>query len=125
MSGSYVKNPVDRNFYFDVEDGPKVDNQRWGGGIPLLLSGPGANRLIYQDISDAEMEEFGFNDPNLTATLTLSDNSIWGIQVGDSNPDGTNYYVRLTINRDIYIVDESWYDTLADIVRDPKAIHLG
>jgi hypothetical protein len=116
LSQSFVKHADDRNFYFDVENGPKVDTQRWGGGIPLLLSGPGANRLIFQEVTDTQLAEYGFNAPNLTATLTLSDESIYEVQVGDSNPEGTNYYVRLASNRDIYTVDKSWYEILAGIV---------
>jgi hypothetical protein len=46
----------------------------------------------------------------------LSDESIYEVQVGDSNPEGTNYYVRLASNRDIYTVDKSWYEILAGIV---------
>ena len=50
-------------------DGPQVDNQRWGGGIPLLLSGPGANRLILQNATDAQLADYGFNTPNLLPHL--------------------------------------------------------
>jgi hypothetical protein len=122
LSQSFVKHTDDRNFYFDVENGPKVDPQRWGGGIPLLLSGPGAQRLIFQDVTDAQLVEYGFNAPNLTATLTLSDGSIYEIQVGDSSPDGTNYYVRLTSNHDIYTVDKSWYEILSGIITEPPYV---
>jgi hypothetical protein len=31
---------------------PKVNMKRWGGGIPLLLSGPGAERLITSEATD-------------------------------------------------------------------------
>ena len=48
MSGAWVKHE-DRQFYFDEPDGVKVDVERWGGGIPLILSGPGAERSIVDD----------------------------------------------------------------------------
>ena len=52
-SEAWVKHE-DRYWYFDYPDGPKVNMKRWGGGIPLLLSGPGAERLITADsTSDA------------------------------------------------------------------------
>jgi len=44
------------------------------------------------------------------------------IYVGASNPGGTTYYVRLAGNTDVYTVDKSWYDVLADIVTDPPYI---
>ncbi|MDD5287754.1 MAG: DUF4340 domain-containing protein [Dehalococcoidales bacterium] len=120
-SESFVKNPEDRNFYFD-NDGPKVDVQRWGGGIPLLLSGPGASRVISYDTTNDKLTEYGFDTPNLIATLTLDDESIYEAQVGDSNPDGTTYYVRLTDSRDVYTVDASWYEVLARIVTEPPYV---
>ena len=42
--------------------------------------------------------------------------------MGDSNPEGTTYYVRLTSNRDVYTVDKSWYDILANIVIEPPYV---
>jgi hypothetical protein len=119
---SFVKNPKDSEFYFDNPPGPMVDNQRWGGGIPLLLSGPGANRLILQNATDAQVADYGFNTPNFTATLTLDDGKTYEVQVGDLNPEGTNYYTRLASNNDIYTVDKSWYDVISRIVTDPPYI---
>ena len=55
QSESFVKHPDDKEFYFDVPNGPMVDNKRWGGGIPLLLSGPGAIRLILQNATPAQL----------------------------------------------------------------------
>ena len=121
-SESFVKHPDDRNFYFDVANGPKVDMQRWGGGIPLLLSGPGATRLILLDAPDTKLAEYGFNKPNMTAHLVLSDGNTYDIQVGDENPEGTTYYVRLASNKDVYTVDKTWYDVLSGIVTDPPYV---
>ena len=44
MRESWVKHE-DQYWYFDEPDGPKVDMQRWGGGVPLLLSGHLFHRL--------------------------------------------------------------------------------
>ena len=49
----------DRYWYFDKPGGPKVNMKRWGGGIPLLLSGPGAERLIADNASDEKLGIFG------------------------------------------------------------------
>jgi hypothetical protein len=122
QSESFVKHADDRNFYFDVANGPKVDMQRWGGGIPLLLSGPGATRLIMLDAPDAKLTEYGFNKPSMTAQLELIDGNKYDIQVGDINPEGTTYYVRLASNKDVYTVDKTWYDVLSGIVSDPPYV---
>ncbi len=128
LSQSFVKNKDDSEFYFAPTvpggpDGPMVDNQRWGGGIPLLLSGPGANRLILQNATDDQLAQYGFDAPNFTATLTLdNDSKIYEVQVGDLTPDGTNYYTRLTSSGDIFTVDKSWYDVLSGIITNPPYV---
>ena len=120
LSESFEKHADDREFYF--VNGPMVDNQRWGGGIPLLLSGPGADRLIYQSAPADKLKEYGFSTPNLIAKLTLDDGTVYEAQVGDSNPEGTTYYVKLTENNDVYTVDKSWYDVLAGIITNPPYV---
>ena len=122
QSESFVKHPDDRQFYFDVRNGPMVDNKKWGGGIPLLLSGPGATRLIIQNAASSQLQQYGFNTPSMTATLTLADNTVYNVLVGDSNPDVTTYYVKLASNSDVYTVDKSWYDVLAAIVTSPPYV---
>ncbi|MBN1643219.1 MAG: DUF4340 domain-containing protein [Dehalococcoidales bacterium] len=121
LSESFVKHE-DRLFYFDVENGPKVDMQRWGGGIPLLLSGPGSERIIADNVTDAQLTEYGFDNPSLTAVLTLDDGTVYEIEVGDSNPSGTTYYTRLIGNNKVYIVDKSWYEVISGIVSNPPYV---
>jgi hypothetical protein len=132
-SESFKKNPDDREFYFDFNgtQGPMVDNQRWGGGIPLLLSGPMADRLIKLQATPDDLSLYGLNtsDPKeiltLDALLTITLNGqdlVYDVQVGDSNPEGTTYYVKLASNSDVYTVDQSWYVELAKIVNDPPYV---
>jgi hypothetical protein len=109
----------DRYFYFDVDNGSIVDMQRWGGGIPLILSGPGADRRLVQNATDAQLAEYGFTTPNLDITLTLKDGSVYNIQLGNSTPSGKTYYIRLTELREIYTVDYSWYDVISRLVTEP------
>ena len=131
VSESFVKHLDNQEFYFDVANGPEVDNQRWGGGIPALLSGPEASRMIQASATTAELQQYGL-DPTVTPTtlnmdikltILLSGTPVnYEIYVGASNPGGTTYYVRLAGNTDVYTVDKSWYDVLADIVTDPPYI---
>ena len=125
QSESFIKHADDRNFYFDVANGPKVDMQRWGGGIPLLLSGPGATRLIVQGASATQLTEYGFDSPNMTAALIVTTDGVdkeVDIVVGDANPEATTYYVKLASNSDVYTVDSSWFDVLSKIVTDPPYV---
>jgi hypothetical protein len=128
-SESFVKHPDDQEFYFDVANGPEVDNQRWGGGIPALLSGPEASRMIQQSATTAQLQQYGL-DPakdtfNMDIKLIILLNGTpanYEIYVGDSNPEGTTYYIRLASNTDVYTVDKSWYDVLADIITNPPYV---
>ena len=118
MTEKFIKHE-DRQWYFDDPPGPKVDPARWGGGIPLILSGPGAERPIARDASDEQLAVFGFTQPIMTITLTKDDGEVYGIEVGDEVPDGHAHYVRLSDSTAIYIVDASWYDVLELLVLNP------
>lgn len=118
MKESFAKHE-DRQFYFDDPPGPKVDPMRWGGGIPLLLSGPAAERPITKDASDEQLEIYGFTPPLLVATLSRGEADTVIIEVGDPVPDGHAYYVRVSDSRNLYSVDASWFHVLARIVLDP------
>ena len=118
MSESFVKHE-DRYWYFDDPPGPRTDTERWGGGIPLLLSGPAAERPIAKDATEEQIGSFGFTQPLMKLSLTTMDAEVWTIEVGDSVPDGHAYYVRLAASDDVYTVDATWYDVLERIVTEP------
>lgn len=122
LSQSFIKIPRGDQFPWFFDDPPKyspVDKDRWGGGIPLLLSGPGADRIIYENAPEAKLAEFGLTQPRLEITLTLKDESILKISVGDSTPDGNNYYVRAPGSNTVATVDSTWYEVLERLVKDP------
>jgi FKBP-type peptidyl-prolyl cis-trans isomerase len=109
----------DRYWYFDQPDGLKVNMKRWGGGIPLLLSGPGAERLITENSDEKQLEIFGLIEPRMKIDLTLENRKVIQIDVGDSTLDAQGFYVRLRQSKAIYTVHESWYHVLERLVLDP------
>lgn len=121
MSQAFIKIPQGDQFpwFFDDEQRSPVDSVRWGGGITLLLSGPGASRVITEDATDEQLEVFGLAQPSMEITLTLSDGVIVKTYVGDSTIDGINYYVRAPNSRAVALVDYTWYDVLSNLVLDP------
>ena len=136
-SESFVKHPDDQEFYFAGEFGPEVDNTVWGGTIPPLLSGPEVDDLVQRSATTSELQQYGLyenpsnpNDPdnqslNMDIQLTILLNGTpvnYEIYVGDNNPVGTIYYIRLASNDDVYTVDNSWYDALANIITNPPYI---
>ena len=129
LSESFIKHPDNEEYYFDVANGPEVDNQRWGGGIPALLSGPQASRMIQQNATKLQLQQYGLDtstdqlNMDLKLTILVSGNPVYyEIYVGESNPEGTTYYFRLSSNNDVYTVDKSWYDVISDVITDPPYI---
>ena len=121
MSESFLKHE-DRQWYFDNPPGPMVDQARWGGGIPLLLSGPGAERSAAKDATEEQLAKFGFTQPLMKITLTLENEEVYRVEVGDPTTDGSAHYVRLADSNDVYLVDYTWYDVFERIVLEPPYI---
>ncbi len=118
---SWVKH-ADKYWYFDRPDGPQVDIHRWGGGIPLILSGPRANRVITADATDEELAIYGLQTPRMTISLSTERGEKIDLEVGDPTPTGQNYYIKLSGARDVYSVDYTWYDVLERLVIDPPYV---
>jgi len=118
MSETWIKHE-DKYWYFDEPDGPKVDMKRWGGGVPLLLSGPGANRLLSRETTDEQIGIYGLDDPDMRIDLVLENGESINIEVGDATLDRQNYYIRLAGSRNVYTVDYTWHDVLERLVLDP------
>jgi hypothetical protein len=115
---SWVRH-ADKYWYFDRPDGPRVDIHRWGGGIPVLLSGPRANRVIAADATDEELSSYGLDPPRMTVSLSTERGEEINLEVGTLTPTGQNRYIRIAGSRDVYSVDYTWYDILERLVTDP------
>jgi hypothetical protein len=120
-SESFIKISQGDKFpwFFDDADRTPVDSERWGGGIPLLLSGPGAGRVIAKDASPEKLAEFGLADPKMIITLNLVSGKVMTIDVGDATPNGAYYYVQAPSTNDVALVDFTWYNVLAGLVHEP------
>ena len=93
--------------------------KRWGGGIPLLLSGPGAERIIADNATDEQLEMYGLVDPKMRIDLTLENEDNINIEVGDSILTGQARYVKLIDSGDVYTVHYTWYEVLERLVLEP------
>ena len=117
-SQAFVKE-ADRTWHFDDSERTPVDMQRWGGGIPLLLSGPGADRVISEATPQEKLEEFGLASPLMVITLMLEGDETITIKVGDNTPNSTNHYVQVPNSTIVALVDYTWYDEISRLVKDP------
>ncbi len=120
-SEAFIKIPEGDKFpwYFDDPQRSEVDVARWGGGIPLLLSGPGAERVIARNATEEKLAEFGLTQPQMEITLTLEDGDIINITVGNRTPDGNTFYVQAPNSNDVCLVDYTWYEVLERLVKEP------
>ena len=121
-SQAFVKEE-DRSWHFDDAERSPVDMQRWGGGIPLLLSGPGTDRVVSLNTPEEKLTEFGLTEPLMEITLTLENNEILAIKVGDNTPNSTNHYVQAPGSTDVALVDFTWYNEIVRLVRQPPYIY--
>ncbi|MFC2072573.1 DUF4340 domain-containing protein [Chloroflexota bacterium] len=106
-------------WYFNDPQRSEVDVERWGGGIPLLLSGPGVDRVIARNATEEKLTEFGLTQPQMEIALTLEDGNIMNIKVGDKAPDGHAFYVQAPDSNDVALVDYTWYEVLERLVKEP------
>ncbi|MDD4875595.1 MAG: DUF4340 domain-containing protein [Dehalococcoidales bacterium] len=106
-------------WYFDNPEKSKVDSDRWGGGIPLLLSGPGVEKIVAQDATAEQLTEFGLTQPQMRITLTLTNENIMNITVGNKTPTENTYYIQVPNTNDVVLVDYTWYDVLERLVTEP------
>jgi len=109
-------------WYFDDPQRSAVDSERWGGGIPLLLSGPGAVRVIAENATPEKLTEFGLTQPRMTITLTLENGDILNITIGDWTPDENAFYIQVPDSNDVCIVDYTWYNEMERLVKEPPYV---
>lgn len=121
LSQSFIKIPQGDQFpwFFDDAEQSDVDRERWGGGIPLLLSGPSVARIIAEGATEEQLATFGLTEPSMKITLTLEDGEVINIDVGDKTPDGNNFYVKAPNRNDVATVDITWYEVMERIVKEP------
>ncbi len=112
-------NETSESWHFDDPQRSAINPERWGGGIPLLLSGPGADRVIAENAPEEKLAEFGLTQPRMTVTLTLKDGSSVNITIGDATPNGNNFYAQVPGTNNVCTVDYSWYGVVERLVKDP------
>ena len=114
----YLDPQKDEWQFTDAEMG-EVDAGRLNG-IRLLLSGPGANRLLFSEApTPAQLAEYGFNNPQVVAGIGLKDGNRHQVLLGDQTPDGKNYYTKNSDKDPIYLVDYTWGNELKRFVNEP------
>lgn len=108
----------DRQWYF-APDGPRVDQRRWGGGIPMILTGPRSDRAIETDATTAELASYGLDKPSMRVRIEDETGERVDVEVGDPSPTGETYYLRRADSQAVFTIHRSWYEVLERLVTDP------
>lgn len=121
---AWYQSEDDLLWYFDEPGTPPVDLDRWGGGVPYLLSGPGANRLITDEATDRDLENYGLDGPRMAIHLEHAAEHTgrrgrFDLLIGDQTIDGISYYIMLGGTREVFTIDYTWYDIMERLVVDP------
>ncbi|MFC1873714.1 DUF4340 domain-containing protein [Chloroflexota bacterium] len=124
LSQSFIKISEEDKFpwYFDDPQRTPIDQVRWGGGIPLLLSGPGLDRVIIENTSAEQLAKFGLTQPRMKVVLTMENGQILNINVGDSTPDNNNFYVQVPDTNSVATVDISWHRVIERLAKEPPYV---
>ena len=109
---------VDSNWFFK-DSGEPVNLQRWSG-IPLLLTGPRAARVLKEELDDAQ--EYGLDPPQTYITVTLKDGRQISVLLGDKTPDGLSHYAHVVGFSPLYLVSATWGDVINRVVTEPPII---
>ena len=123
-SQSFIKIPEEDKVPWHFDDPPiysTVNSTRWGGGIPLLLSGPGAARDL-GTVTNEKLAEYGLTNPSMKIIVTTKKDGLESViesDVGDLTPDRQNRYVRAPGSNAVALVDYTWYDVLERLVKEP------
>ena len=106
----------DHNWFFDNLDGIPANNYRWGGMIDLL-SGPKLYRTLAEDIDSKS--KYGLDDPSLQITMYLKNGDKRILYIGDMTPDGINNYAYMEGQKELVMIDNTWYGVFSRLVEDP------
>jgi hypothetical protein len=110
-------------WYFNDAVHSPINPSRWGGGITLLLSGPGADRVLTKTATSEKLREWGLNQPKMIISLLFRDGTPLEIDLGDATPDGSNYYIHTQFSKNtVATVAKEWFDEVARLVKDPPHV---
>lgn len=110
---------VEANEEFDT--GLGTDSSRINSGVISLPTLRPESEL--DDISEDELDNFGLEDPAYTLTFETDLGNEYILLIGDQNPSGSNYYVRLPGEEGIiHLIGITRLDPVIDFVANPPYV---
>ena len=109
---------IDDQWLFEDAREP-VDMERWSG-IPLLLTGPMAERVLMDQTDN--LAEYGLDPPVTDITLTLDGGRQITVLLGHLTPDGLSNYAQVQGYSPIYLLTSTWGEVMIRLVTEPPLI---
>ena len=107
------------NQWFFEDTGEPVDMARWGG-IPLLLTGPQAARILQEQIDNPA--EYGLDPPETHIIVTVKGGLQISILLGYTTPDVISNYAQVEGYSPLYLVTSTWGAVINRLVTEPPVI---
>jgi hypothetical protein len=101
------------------DSGNPVDLARWSG-IPLLLTGPRAARVLKNRLEDPQ--EYGVDPPQTHITVKLEGGHVINVVLGHKTPDGLSHYAQVVGFPQLYLVSSTWGDVINRIATEPPIL---
>lgn len=106
-----------------IQPQPLGADQQSVSGVTSTLSSLNADRVIEEKAAD--LKPFGLADPALEVGVTLKDNKVSQLQIGDPTPSGSDYYAKLAGDLRVFTIasyNKSSVDKSAGDLRDKRLL---
>ena len=101
---------------FDDAEKTPVDQNRFGG-MQYLLAGPRADRVLEDEMGEAE--KYGLTEPETITTITDRLEQKFILEFGDYNADRSLQYVHLHGSDDVFLIQSAWTDVVTRLATEP------
>ena len=100
----------------------KPDNVTADQGLAEAAASQVAALTVITEIDSKDLSIFGLDNPKSTLTVKFDDGTTSTVDVGDSTPTGTGYYIRVDSDK-IYVVEPNGIDSLLGLAVLPPYLH--
>lgn len=101
------KKDEDKAWYVDGIDKNLIDTSKASSVVSSV-----ADIKASREITEKSDEECGFNNAEVIAEISKTDDTVLSVVFGSTSPDGTGCYLKLSNSDKKYLVDSSIKDTL-------------
>lgn len=106
----------DQGVWKNTEDENFPVNQTNAGNMQSALADVTSSRTITEGTQD--LTTFGLDAPAVQITVTKKDGTTTSIAIGDKIPVGNGYYASLNKDKEVYVIDSTFYNNFSKKITD-------